>query len=71
MTKTLSTHFVLRQKGKTTPVKKGDRKEILELFKIYCESKPKDSFYVVKIETYTEVIVESEDYRQSILNLDV
>lgn len=67
MIKTVSTHFVLRRKGDKSPISKGNRVEMLELFSAYCEAHPKDFFSVTQVETFSEVIVKSEDNRQSLL----
>lgn len=71
MNQTITTQFFLRRKNDNKIISQGNRKEILNLFKAYCEVHPKDHFIVVEKQTINKVIAESDDYRQSFLNFDV
>lgn len=46
------------------------KKNILDLYAIKCEQQPNSKYFVLREETLTEVIAESEDVRQSLLPLE-
>jgi len=73
MNKTISTQFFLVQessdKEKIVLLESKSKKSVLDLYQVMCESKPNSKFLVVREETLTEVIAESEDLRQSLLPL--
>jgi hypothetical protein len=45
-----------------------DRKLIFDLYRKLCEENPKKQYYIYKVETIREVIIKSEDVRQSLMN---
>lgn len=73
MNKNISTQFFLEQdfgNGDSMILRTSKfKKEILDLYRLECENKPKSKFRVFKEETLTEMIAESEDHRQTLLPL--
>jgi hypothetical protein len=74
MNKTISTQFFLQQDfgsgEKMVLATSKVKKNILDLYAIKCEQQPNSKYLVLREETLTEVIAESEDVRQSLLPLE-
>ncbi len=71
MNKNISTQFFLEQDfgGNQKIMLQSSRikKNILDAYNLACETAPKCKFRVIREETLTEVIAESEDFRQTLL----
>jgi hypothetical protein len=71
MNKNISTQFFLEQDfgGDQKIMLESSRikKDILDAYNLACETFPKSKFRVIREETLTEVIAESEDFRQTLL----
>lgn len=69
MSKNISTQFFLEQDfgsgNKMILRTSSNKKDILDLYRLVCETNPKCKYRVFKEETLTEMIAESEDARQS------
>lgn len=70
MNKNISTQYYLQQDfGSEQMVLRifSNKKNVLDFYKTLCENNPKNKYRIIREEILTQVIAESEDYRQALL----